>query len=266
MFFVSLLVIAPVIYVLTERSVPGSMLSRLNTWLPDDVAPSSRLIAFGVIGGLAVGFTPLNRPLRYLCTVVHELGHAFTVGILGGRPKKVTIALDASGLATFEYPGTWGRFRISVVSIAGYPAPAIAALAAIMATQSGHPQAWFAFSTATLSVAVLLLIRNFWGFAWTAVLIAGSYLLARHAPVAAIGTAVAAIGGFLAVQSVSHAHNQFTIVRRNPSTFCDAVKIAELWRMNSKFVAFVQLFSVTGIATFAIYMGVQPYIETILRS
>ena len=70
MFFVSLFVFAPVIYVLTERSVSGSMLSRLNTWLPHDVAPSSRLIAFGVIGGLAVGFTPLNRPLRYLCTAV----------------------------------------------------------------------------------------------------------------------------------------------------------------------------------------------------
>ena len=97
-------------------------------------------------------------------------------------------------------------------------------------------------------------------------MIAGSYLLARHAPVTVIGTAVAAIGGFLAVQSVSHARNQFSIVRRNPGTFCDAVKIAELWRVNSKFVAFVQLISVTGIASFAIYMGAEPYTEAVLRS
>jgi len=141
-FLISLLVLVPVAYVLWGRDLPAVVVDLLNQYIPNDTAPSEELVAWAMLAGAAVGATPIHKLIRYLATVVHELGHAFTAGILGGRPKHITISTDTSGLAVYEPPVHWGRFRASVVSAAGYPAPAIASLAAIEAIQAGHSKAW----------------------------------------------------------------------------------------------------------------------------
>jgi hypothetical protein len=158
MWLISVLVLVPVFYVLSGRQFPDLAVEQLEVFFPKDVAPSEQLVALGCIAGAFIAASPLHKIVRYLPTVVHELGHAFTAGVLGGRPKNITISLDTSGLAVYEPPMNWGKVRGTLVSLAGYPASSIAALAAVMATQDGHPQAWFAFAVGTLAVSIVLLI------------------------------------------------------------------------------------------------------------
>jgi len=261
-FLISLLVIVPITYVLSGRELPIVVVDLLDEYVPGDKAPSRELVAWGVLAGAAVGATPLHKLIRYLATVVHELGHAFTAGILGGRPKHITISTDTSGLAVYAPPIHWGRFRASIVSMAGYPAPAIASLAAIQAIQSGYSKAWFFFAGGTLAVAIIALIRNFWGVFWTAGAVGGSYFAARELPTELLGGIVAAIAGFLAVEAFRHAFLQFSVSRFR-GTHSDAEMISMSLKLPLRPVAFLHLVATTAISAYALRLGVEPHWDEI---
>jgi len=256
---VSVLVIVPILYILSGRQLPDALLDQLETYLPKDAAPSRQLLAVGCLAGVFVAASPFHKLARYLPTVVHELGHAFTAGVLGGRPKNITISLDTSGLAQINPPITWGRFRATLFLLAGYPASSIAALAAIMITRDGHPQAWFAFAGATLAVSIVLLIRNLWGLLWTLAAVAGSYFGSPLIPLEWIGAVVGGIGGYLALEAYRHAFMQLAIIRKFPGSGADAEKVARLWKINAPFLGFVHLLSVAAIGLYAVYLAVNPY-------
>lgn len=135
MWLISLLVLAPVFYLATGQPIPPEITDWLKDLFPTDSTISDRAIALGCIAGICLGGSPLHLLGRYLPTTVHELGHAFTAGVLGGRPQQITISLNTSGLATFDPPQNWGKVRASFVSAAGYLAPPISALAAVMAVK-----------------------------------------------------------------------------------------------------------------------------------
>jgi len=258
MFLISLLVIIPVAYVLSGRDLPVVVVNLLDEYVPGDTAPSEELVAWSMLAGAAVGATPLHKLIRYLATVVHELGHAFTAGILGGRPKHITISTDTSGLAVYQPPVHWDRFRASIVSAAGYPAPAIASLAAVTAIQSGYSKAWFFFAGGTLAVAIVALIRNFWGVFWTAGAVGGSYYAARELPTEFLGGIVAAIAGFLAVEAFRHAFLQYSISRFR-GTHSDAEMISIFLKLPLRATAFLHLAATTAIGGYALRQGVEPY-------
>lgn len=272
MFLISLLVIVPIAYVLSGREIPTVVNDLLERYVPNDTTPTTELIAWSMLAGAAVGATPVHKLIRYLATVVHELGHAFTAGILGGRPKQIRISTDTSGLAMYEPPVHWGRFRASIVSAAGYPAPAIASLAAIEAIQMGHSKAWFFFSGGTLAVAIIALIRNIWGFVWTAGAVAGSYFAARELTPDLLGAIVAGIAGFLAVEAFRHAYTQFSISKFR-GTHCDAEMISLFLKLPLRPTAFLHLAATTAIAVVALRQGIEPYwpeirgtVENLLRT
>jgi len=258
MFLISLLVIVPIAYVLSGRELPIIVIDFLEEYVPGDKAPSQELVAWGVLAGAAVGATPVHKLIRYLATVVHELGHAFTAGVLGGRPKHITISTDTSGLAVYAPPIHWGRFRASIVSMAGYPAPAIASLAAIQAIQLGYSKAWFFFSGGTLAVAIIALIRNFWGVFWTAGAVGGSYYAARELSTELLGGIVAAVAGFLAVEAIRHAFTQFSISRFR-GTHSDAEMISLFLKLPRRPVAILHLFATTAISGHALRLGIEPH-------
>lgn len=68
------------------------------------------------------------------------------------------------------------------MSIAGYLSPPIAGLAAVVGIQSGYPQSWFLFSAIVLALAIVFLVRNLWGFIWTAAVVVGCYFAVRYLP------------------------------------------------------------------------------------
>lgn len=265
MFLVSLLVLGVVFYATSGRELPSEVVDQLNQLVPDDMMVDEHSMALAFMLGMFIAGTPLHTAVRYLSTVVHELGHAFSAGVLGGRPKQITINLNASGLATYYPPPTWGRLRATIVSLAGYPAPAIASLAAVRAAQTGHPKAWFAFSVGTLAVSILLLIRNFWGFLWTAGVVGGSYYGARQLDVEILGWVVGAVAGYLAVEGYRNAWQQLTLVRLASGSGCDAEMVAYWWRTNAKFIAWVHLIVVLAISGFATKMSIGPYWNEILE-
>ncbi|MFM8856164.1 MAG: M50 family metallopeptidase, partial [Actinomycetota bacterium] len=95
MFLVSIFVLAPVLLLAAGRELPPEVLDQIDRLVPLDTTIGQGQLAASFAAGLAVAGTPLHVVVRYLSTVVHELGHAFTAGLLGGRPKNITISLDA---------------------------------------------------------------------------------------------------------------------------------------------------------------------------
>ena len=264
MWLISIVVTGVVLYISNGRQLPVDVVDQLRNLIPDDSSASEQHLALSFLAGVLVAGTPLHTAARYLSTVVHELGHAFTAGLLGGRPKNITIATNGSGLATYQPPITWGRFRASIVSLAGYPAPPIAAIAAVQAVQGGHTKAWFAFSAGTLALAIVMLIRNFWGFLWTAGVVAASYFGARELNVQLLGWIVGGVAGFLAIEGFRNAWTQMTIVRFASGSGCDAEMVARWWEVNAKFVGFLHLSAVSALSGLATYLAVNPYWSEIL--
>jgi hypothetical protein len=259
MWLLSAVVTVVVLYLANGRQLPPPVVDQLNLLVPDDSGMSKRDLALSFLVGVGIAGTPLHSLVRYLSTVVHELGHAFTAGLLGGRPKQITIATNGSGLATYYPPVTWGRIRASIVSLAGYPAPSIAAIAAVQAAQGGHVKSWFAFAAGTLALAIVMLIRNFWGFAWTAAVVAGSYFGARELDVQFLGWIVGAVAGFLALEGYRNAWQQLVIVRHASGSGCDAEMVAHWWRFSPRVVASSHLLVVTGFTGIATHLAVGPY-------
>ena len=259
MWLVSFVVLVVLGYVLTGRELPDRLVEVMETYLPNDRGPGSDVVAFAMLGGAAVGLTPIHRVVRYLATLVHELGHALAAGILGGRPSHITISTDASGLAVYQPPLHWGRLRASIVSAAGYPAPAVASLAAVYALQQGRSQAWFVFATGVLAVAILLLIRNVWGFFWTSAVVAAAVFGVRELDVRAIGSAVAAIAGFLAVESFRHAFHQFVVLRHVRNTGCDAEAIGRFLRLPPMLVSVAFVLGTGALGAWSLTLGVRDH-------
>ena len=259
MWLISVLVVIPVIYLATGQTITPEIVEWLNRFVPNDAALTDRSLALWFIAGIALASSPLHLIGRYLPTVVHELGHAFTAGVLGGRPQQITISLNTSGLAAFSPPENWGKIRASLVSIAGYVSPPIAGLAAVAAIQVGYPQSWFLFSAIVLALAIIFLVRNLWGFIWTAAVVVGCYYAVRYLPGEILGYSVAAIAGYLSIEGYRDARTQQKIIKNSPGAGCDAEKIAYWWGLNPNNLARLHTLLIIVIAGYTVRMAINPY-------
>lgn len=269
MWLISLLIVIPVGWLSLGREVPAEVLDVLQSELLRPSTPSAHVLAYSFVAGLFVGGTPLHVLLRYFATLVHELGHAFTAGILGGRPRQIEIHPSSSGLATYRPPLGWGRGRASLVALAGYPSPAIAALAAVQAVLMGFTSLWFFYGAATLSIALVFLIRNVWGFLWTAGVVVGSYYIATELPAEALFWVVGSSAGYLAVESLRHASRQIVIAKHFRGSGCDAELVGSWWSISPRRVALIQFVFTAVIAGIAGFKAIEPnwteMIETFRR-
>ncbi|MCE2817220.1 MAG: M50 family metallopeptidase [Ilumatobacteraceae bacterium] len=259
MWVLSVVVLAISLLFGTHQSLPPEVVDFLYWLAPTDGSPSASLVAAGFAAGVVLEASPAKLLFRYFSTAVHELGHAFMAGALFARPKTILIHPSSSGLATFELSPNWGRFRSFLVSAAGYPAPSIAALAAIQAVQLGHSQAWAVFSMAVLAIAIVLLIRNFWGFIWTTGVVVGSYFVLKMVSAEWVGVAVAGIAGFLAMNGIEFAQIQRQLVRQAPGSGVDAEAISHVTGLSPRLVALGHLLACMGISGAAGYFAIQPY-------
>lgn len=90
-------------------------------------------IAVGAVGAL---WRPAWVALRLLTTLVHELGHATMAVLVGRKVHGIVVRADSSGLAVTA--GKKNGFGRILTTWAGYPAPAITALAAAAAATTGY--------------------------------------------------------------------------------------------------------------------------------
>src|SRR4029453_467524 len=140
-----------------------------------------------LLGGTAVALAgcvlrPLWPTARLVVTAVHELGHAFTAILLGGRGKRVHLWLNTAGLTSYSLPGSTGRVRGAAVAVAGYPAPGIAGLLGAVAVVAGQARWWVGAGALVALALRVLWVRNPWGIWSTVIAAAGLGWLAWSGP------------------------------------------------------------------------------------
>ena len=263
MFLLSLLVIVIVLNFAMGQSLPFLVTDALEKYIHNDGSSTTQFVALGFSLGMLASLSPIRLILRYFSTVVHELGHAFMAGALLARPKSIRIQPSSSGLAIYELSPNWGRFRASLVSAAGYPAPSIVAVAAVQAIQMGRSIAWAIFSVAVLSLAIILLIRNLWGIIWTSAVVGGCYFAFDKISSDVVGGIVAGVAGFLVINGIQFAWIQVTLVRKAPGSGVDAESIALFTKLPAKLVAMGHLVLCLGLGYWGGHLAVYPYWEQI---
>lgn len=255
----SLLVIAVIAVMSTGNQLPIPLRDYLDQHITNDGFTSTRLVAIGFGIGVGLAITPAKIVLRYLSTLVHELGHAFTAGLLLASPKAIYIHPSSAGLATFQISQNWGRGRHAITASAGYVAPSLASLAAMNAINQGRVMVWAMFSVSVLAFALLLLIRNLWGLFWTSLVIGACYFGYNRLDLELVGSGVAGVAGYLAINSIQDAWSQITITRRSPGSRCDAEQVGVITHIPPWLVATGQWSITMALGYLSARMALSPH-------
>jgi hypothetical protein len=266
MFVLSVVVIAVVLALVAQTPISDVVRERIEQLFGETTIPETHVVAIAFVIGVGAFHTPIKLVLRYFSTVVHELGHALMAGALLARPKSIHIHPSSSGLAIYELSPNWGRFRASLVSAAGYPAPGLAALAAVYAVQEGFGTAWTVFAASVLAVAIVLLIRNIWGFLWTTSIVVGSYFGITQLSSEWLAAGAVFIAGFLALSGIEFAWVQLRLVKHAPGSGVDAESISHYLGVGPRFVAWVHLFISLVTGVLAGFYAVQPYVDDMVKA
>ena len=265
MFLLSFLVIAVVLLLVLQVEIPEEVVQHIESYfvVRESVAPSIIAIAFFL--GVVSFHTPIKIFLRYFATVVHELGHAFMAGVLLARPKSIHIHPSSSGLAIYELSPNWGRFRASLVSAAGYPAPGLAALAAVYAVQEGFAIPWTVFALSVLAISIILLIRNFWGFLWTTSVVLASFFGVAQLSGEWVAAAAVFVAGFLALSGIEFAWVQVRLVKKAPGSGVDAESISHFLGFSPRLIAWGHLWISLVASSMTGFYALQPYVDQVLQ-
>ncbi len=171
------------------------------------------LAAAGLLGVVvAVGRSRVAA--THVSTVAHEFGHALVAALFGGRVTGITMHLDGSGTAHYTMTGSRPLLR-GLVSLAGYPAPGVLAVACARAADAGAGPVWVTFLCVVVAVMLPLAIRSWWGAVLALGLVAAGVAVLAWAPPAAATVLVASLGGLLAGGGVLDARTQWR-ARRDP--------------------------------------------------
>jgi hypothetical protein len=173
--------------------------------------------------GAVAATTQLAAPLRHAATFIHELAHCVAAVAVGASPRKITYQPNASGLAVLAFPSRVGRWRKSIVLLAGYLGPGVAAGAVTAGLRAGRPQETLIVFALCAAGALVLLVRNAWGALVTTLLGVLCWATARVVPENFAVAILAFVVGALPVLGVRDTLEQYRL--RNPGE-CDAAAIA----------------------------------------
>ena len=201
--------------------------------MPDAFETASPLYAavvgVAVLAGFA--FVPTRRALESVVTLAHELGHAVTALVLGGKVTRLSVRLDASGETLTLVGGRAANLRLALFSLAGYPAPGLLGLLAAWASDSGDHRTFLLVGAVVIGLVLVLWVRNPWGLVVCAAIVVGLWLAATNAADGVTRTVTLAaawtftIGGLRASWSVATG-------RARPRTgLDDALRVAQLSRV-----------------------------------
>ena len=145
----------------------------------------ARVLAISVVATAVLYAVPGGRtlawPLVLVSTLAHELGHGLAAVLLGGRFDSLAIHADASGAAIWS--GSFGRFGVATVAAAGLVGPAVASfLLLALGRKPRRARVLLAVVGAGLFVVTLLLVRNAFGWWFTALLASACVIVAWRAP------------------------------------------------------------------------------------
>jgi hypothetical protein len=152
----------------------------------------------------------LSYPLVLLSTLAHELGHGLTAVLVGGQFASFELYADASGVAL---TGTSGRMQQVAVLAGGLIGPSIAAvLLFVMGKTPERARTCLMLIAVLLAAALLLVVRNLFGWLFLGGLAAFCALVAWRGP-ALLSQLVVVFGGTqLALSVYSRGDYLFTPV------------------------------------------------------
>ena len=158
----------------------------------------ARVLAISVAVTVLLYALPAGRflawPLVLGSTLAHELGHGLAALLLGGHFYSLAIRPDASGAAMWG--GSFSRLGVATVAAAGLVGPAFAAFVLLaVGRQPRRARILLACLGAGLVLVALLLVRNAFGWWFTALVATTCVFVAWRAPRMSQGLVV-----FLAVQ------------------------------------------------------------------
>jgi hypothetical protein len=137
----------------------------------------------------------LAYPFMLLSTVAHEMGHGISALLVGGAFHRFEMWGDGSGVASVSTPvSAFGRAAVAAGGLIG-PAVAAAIGFAFGRSMRGARRCLVALAV-ILGLALLLVVRGFFGFFFVAFVLAGCALVAARAS----GEVAQLVLVFLAVQ------------------------------------------------------------------
>jgi hypothetical protein len=176
-------------------------------------AGARRALLISSVATLALYHVPygrtLGRPLMWLSTWAHELGHGVAAMLVGARVLALNLYFDGSGTA--PWMGDVGRIGRGFISAGGLCGPAVAA--AVLFLCARRPRSarlgLFAFAGALL-IGDVLLVRTLFGVIFCAAFGLALLAVALRASPALIQTVVAFLGVQLSLSVFSRADYLFT--------------------------------------------------------
>jgi formate/nitrite transporter FocA (FNT family) len=119
----------------------------------------------------------LARPLLWLSTLAHELGHGVAAELVGGEFLRFEMFSDGSGVATTRSSTPWQRAAISAGGLVG---PAMTAMVLFaMARQERFARWGLGIVALTYAAALALVVRNLFGVVFVGSLVAVLLALVR---------------------------------------------------------------------------------------
>lgn len=114
----------------------------------------------------------IARPLLYLSTLVHELGHGVTALLVGGQFEKLQMYADGSGVALTGAPDTWQRALITAGGLVG---PSVAAAIGFAVARRASWSRWALGALGLFMVwAIVFKVRTGFGLAVAGAVAAGA--------------------------------------------------------------------------------------------
>jgi len=114
------------------------------------------------------------------------------------------------------------------------------------------------FTAAVLVCSIVLIIRNFWGFFWSASVLAVAYFGVTELSPEHVGLIGVAMSGFLLTEAVRDSWRQVRIVRVIENSGADAEQIADWYGVKRTWVATIQLLAVAAISAYAASVALVP--------
>ena len=144
-------------------------------------------LVLSIVFTVAIFYVPyghtIGYPLILLSTLAHEMGHGIAGILVGGNFEKFELFENGSGVATTSFMGGSNRIQGALVSAGGLIGPAfVGMILLIIGKKDKINKGFLVLSGIALLLSVILIVDNFFGRVFVAIVGAITLLIGVQAP------------------------------------------------------------------------------------
>jgi hypothetical protein len=197
----------------------------------------------------------LGKYVAVIQTLIHEAGHGLAAILTGGKVKKIHLFANTEGLAFTAHANLFSRI---VTTLSGYIFASLFSFFSIWLITIGAYQTLLFIYVAICLTALVLWIRNIYGFIWIIcassfflwLTFYGSMMLKLHS--------LQLVTCIIFVQSIKSAFIVLHLSIQKPHTAGDATSLAQMTKIFPAFIWGILFF---GQALYFSYLGVSFMIQ-----